>query len=537
MTRHARRANHMKPETNYAKSGDVHIAYQVVGDGPIDLVFVMGWVSHLDFLWDGPAVRFLTRLASFSRLITFDKRGTGLSDRTVELPTIEQRMDDVRAVMDAAGSNRAALVGISEGAAMCAVFAATYPERTAALVMYGAYAKREWHPDYPWAPTAVQRRAFYIAILQRWGGVVDLDTLAPSTAADESFRQWWAQYLRHSASPGAALDLARMNTKIDIRQVLPAIRVPTLILHRTSDLDIDVGGARYLAAHIPGANYVELPGNDHLVFAGDQEAVLAEIEQFLTGVRPIPEPDPVLATILYAEIVEAVVVAAQMGEVAWRQVLDGFERLANEEITRYRGQPVRRAVAGLVATFDGPARAIRCATAIVEYGQAHGLNIRAGLHCGECERHGHDILGTAPQVAARVMARASAGEVLVSSTITDLVAGSGLEFEPLRQRLVTGTDRALDLHRVVAGRTDSTVPATPLDERSNEGVHLSPREQEVAGLLGRGHSNREIADELSISIATVERHVANIFNKMGVHSRSQVAVWAAGKELPRPEGS
>lgn len=303
----------MEHETKYAKSSDVHIAYQVMGEGSLDIVFVMGWISHLDYFWEGPSAHFLTRLASFSRLIIFDKRGTGLSDRVAELPTIEQRMDDVRAVMDAAGSARAALLGISEGAAMCAVFAATYPERTAALVMYGAYAKRLWHPDYPWAPTPEQRNAFLDAIEHGWGGVVDLDTLAPSTVGDAPFRKWWSAYLQRSSSPGAALALAEMNTQIDIRHVLPAIHVPTLILHRTGDLDIDVGGARYLADHIQGSKYVELPGNDHLVFAGDQEAVLGEIEQFLTGARPVPEPDTVLATILIAEIVGAVATAARLG--------------------------------------------------------------------------------------------------------------------------------------------------------------------------------------------------------------------------------
>jgi pimeloyl-ACP methyl ester carboxylesterase/DNA-binding CsgD family transcriptional regulator len=528
-------AHPMQRETKYAKSGNVHIAYQVAGDGPINLVFVMGWISHLEHLWEGPGARFLTRLASFSRLITFDKRGTGLSDRTGELPTIEQRMDDVRAVMDAAGADRAALMGISEGAAMCAVFAATYPERTAGLVMYGAYAKREWHPDYPWAPTADQRQKFYEAIEQGWGGVVDLDTLAPSTAGDEPFRQWWARYLRQSASPGSAIALARMNTAIDIRHVLPAIRTPTLILHRTGDLDIDVGGARYLAGHIPGARYVELPGDDHLVFAGDQEAVLAEVEQFLTGVRPIQDPDRFLATILYTEIVEAVVVAARIGAVPWQHTLNTFELLATEELVRYRGQRVRRTASGFVAVFDGPARALHCATALVAQALALGLDLRAGLHCGECERVGDDIRGSAVQIAARVMTRASAGNVLVSSTITDLVAGSGFQFEPLHQRLVAGTDRALDLFRVITGTPSANEPVTPSDQRSSEGIQLSRREREVATLIARGLSNREIANDLSISIATVERHAANIFNKLGLRSRTQVAAWVANEGLLRTQ--
>jgi pimeloyl-ACP methyl ester carboxylesterase len=279
----------MRHETRYAKSGDIHIAYQIVGDGPLDLVFVMGWVSHLDYLWDGPSAHFLNRLASFSRLILFDKRGTGLSDRFAELPTIEQRMDDVRAVMDAAGVRRAALLGISEGGAMCTVFAATYPERTSALILYGAYAKRTRTPDYPWAPTVEQRNENLQRIEEEWGGPVNLHALAPSAARDERFRQWWATYLQRSASPGAAVALSRMNSQIDIRYILPTIRVPTLILHRSGDENIPVGGSRYMAEQIPGAQLVELPGIDHLVFAGDQEDVLGEIEQFLTGVRPTPE--------------------------------------------------------------------------------------------------------------------------------------------------------------------------------------------------------------------------------------------------------
>ncbi len=309
----------MRPQTKYAKSGNVNIAYQVVGTGTFDLVYVMGWVSNLDYFWAEPSVaRFFDRLASFSRLILLDKRGTGLSDRVPEseLPTLEQRMDDVRAVMDAVGSERAALFGVSEGGPMCALFAATYPARTISLLMYGSYAKRIWASDYPWAPTPVQRQKFYDAIAQGWGGVVDLATLAPSAMQDERFKQWWASYLRLSASPGAALALARMNTQVDIRHVLPAIRVPTLILHRTGDLDIDVGGSRYMAGQIPGAKYVELPGNDHLPWVGDQDMILDEVEEFLTGVRRGPEPDRVLATVLFADIVRSTERVAEMGTVA-----------------------------------------------------------------------------------------------------------------------------------------------------------------------------------------------------------------------------
>ena len=515
----------MVPEIRYAKSGDVHIAYQVVGNGPLDLIFVMGWISHLDYLWDGPGAPFLNRLASFSRLITFDKRGTGLSDRSGDLPTIEQRMDDVRAVMDAAGSKRAALLGISEGAAMCALFAATYPERTSALVMYGAYARRVWHPDYPWAPTIEQRQEFFDAIESGWGGVVDLDTLAPSTVDDESFRQWWARYLQRSASPGAALALARMNGEIDIRHVLQVIRTPTLILHRTGDLDIDVGGARYMAGQIPNATFVELPGDDHLVFAGDQESVLSEIELFLTGVRPEPEADGVLAAILCVEIVEAMVVAARMGDSAWRQAIVEHELLVNSALTQFRGRLVRRTATGFVAIFDGPARAIRCSLAIAAGSRAKGLNVRSGLHSGECDRDLSEMRGVAYQVAARVMSRANADEILVSRTVTDLVAGAGIRFFPVDRHLVTGRQRDLELFRVAESPTDDVEQRTTSRDSAVSANPLSPREREVANLIGGGMTNREIADELSISVATVERHASNIFTKLGMRSRSQVAGW------------
>ena len=393
-------------ETRYARSGDVHIAYQVVGEAPLDLVFVMGWVSSIDSYWAEPRVaRFLKRLASFSRLILFDKRGTGLSDRVTELPTLEQRMDDVRAVMDAVGSKRAALFGISEGGAMCAVFAATYPERTAALAIYGGYAKRLWAPDYPWAPTPEERQRFFDAIEQGWGGVVDIETLAPSAVGDEQFRQWWAAYLRRSASPGAALALARMNTEIDFRVILPMIRVPTLILHRSGDLDIDVGGARFMAERIPRARYVELPGDDHLVFVGDQEAILREIEVFLTGELPVPDSDRVLATLMITGIVGAAATAVRLGDAAWSEVVAAHDAMVREHLVRFRGREVRKTIGGFLATFDGPARAIRCASAIVEAARGLGISVRAGVHAGECEISNGELSGVAVQIAERVFDR------------------------------------------------------------------------------------------------------------------------------------
>lgn len=521
----------MRCDTRYARSGDVHIAYQVVGDGPLDLVFVMGWISSIDWFWAEPRVAsFLRRLASFSRLILFDKRGTGLSDRVAELPTLEQRMDDVRAVMDAAGSERAALFGISEGAAMCALFAATYPERTAALAIYGGYAKRLWDPEYPWAPTPAERQKFFDAIERGWGGVVDLDTLAPSTIGDEPFCRWWAAYLRRSASPGAALALARMNTEIDIRHILPAIRVPTLILHRTGDLDIDVNGARFMAERIPGAKYVELSGVDHLAFAGDQDAILREVELFLTGALPVPGLDRVLATLLFTGIVGAAATAVRLGEQAWGEMVATYDGLAREQLARFRGREVKKTISGFLAAFDGPARAIRCACAVVEAARDHGIAVRAGLHAGECETDGDALGGVAVQLAERVLERAGPGDVLVSSTVKDLVAGSGIEFKDAEVRLLTGPESGWHLYRVLHGRQPAR--DRPLaEETARPPTALSPREREVATLVARGLSNRQLGAELSISSTTAERHVANILSKLGYHSRTQIAAWAVAHGL------
>jgi pimeloyl-ACP methyl ester carboxylesterase len=421
-----------QPTTRYARTGTVSIAYQVVGDGPRDLVFVSGWVSHLEAGWDEPLLaRFRRRLASFSRLILFDKRGTGMSDRVPDanLPTLEQRMDDVRAVMDAAGSERAALFGHSEGASMAILFAATYPERTAALVTFGAFACRVWHPDYPWAPTREQRQKSFDVIQRDWGGEVDMSDLAPSLAHDDAFRRRLSTYLRLSASPGAALALSRMNTEIDVRNILPAIRVPTLILHRTGDLDANIEEGRYIAARIPDAKFLELPGPDHLPWVGDQGEVVDEIEEFLTGIRPAPQPDRMLATVLFTDIVGSTERAASLGDRAWRDVLDQHHASVRRELAHFRGQEITTTGDGFLATFDGPARAVRCAVAIRDRLRESGLEVRAGVHTGECERMGDNIGGLAVHIGSRVAGLAGPGEVLASSTVKDLVAGSGIVFE------------------------------------------------------------------------------------------------------------
>jgi len=399
------------PRVHYAHSGSVNIAYQVIGSGPLDLVFVMGWVSHLDYFWNEPSfARFLMRLSSMARLILFDKRGTGLSDPVPvnELPTLEQRMDDVRAVMDAAGSARAVLLGVSEGGPMCSLFAATYPDKTEALVMIGSYARRLRDADYPWGPTAAERDAFCHTLVDEWGGPVGVEERAPSMANDAEFREWWAAYLRMGASPGAAVALTRMNADIDVRAVLPSIRVPTLVLHRTGDRCLHVEEGRYLASLIPGAEFVALPGDDHLPFAGDQESVLAEIERFLALSRVRRTPAHLLATVLTVS--------------SSARIDNRFREIYAREIEWYRG--VRLAGEGFTAMFDGPARAVQCASAVA---LASGLPLRAGVHIGEIDPAATD--GEVMRITRQLAAAAAPGEVLVSRTIVDLVPGSGLHFD------------------------------------------------------------------------------------------------------------
>lgn len=419
----------MLPETRYAKSGDVNIAYQVVGKGPPDLVLVPGWMSNVDVFWEQPAVeRFFNRLASFARLILFDKRGTGQSDRVADLPSLEVRMDDVRAVMDAVHSERAALFGYSEGGPMCALFAATYPTRTTALIMAGSYARRTAAADYPWGLDEGQLHAFIDRAEREWGGTVGIEQRAPSMAHDERFRQWWARFQRMSASPAAAATLARMNGEIDVRHVLPAIRVPTLILHSVMDQTVNVGAGRYLAERIVGAKLVEMPGPDHVPWLSDAEIVADEIEELVTGARHIPEADRVLATVLFTDIVGATERAAKLGDRRWHDLLDDHHALVRRELTRFRGREIDTAGDGFFATFDGPARAVRCACAVSDAVRSLGIEVRAGLHTGECEVMGDKVGGIAVHIGARIAAHAAAGEVLVSNTVKDLVAGSGLSF-------------------------------------------------------------------------------------------------------------
>jgi pimeloyl-ACP methyl ester carboxylesterase/class 3 adenylate cyclase len=416
------------PETHYAKSGDVNIAYQVSGSGPRDLVLVPGFVSHLENDWDEPrSARLLERLGSFARLIRFDKRGTGLSDRPGGMPDLETRMDDVRAVMDEVGSRRAVLFGYSEGGPMSILFTATYPQRVESLVLYGTYAKRrDPDDDYPWAPTWAARQAYAAEIERTWAQDAVLATMSPN--ADVALSNWWRARARMSASPGAARDLILLNSQIDVRHVLPTISVPTLVMHRRGDHDSHFDEGRYMADHIPGARFVPLEGDDHVPFINPDQ-IVDEIEEFVTGVRPSAEPDRMLATVVFTDIVGSTEKAAALGDRRWGDLLASHNRAVREGLLRFRGHEVQTAGDGFLATFDGPARAIRFALGAAEAVRPLGLEIRAGVHTGEIELAGTDIRGIAVHIGARVAALAGAGEVVVSSTVKDLVAGSGIEFD------------------------------------------------------------------------------------------------------------
>ena len=422
----------MDPETHYARAGEGYIGYQVIGDGALDLVFMPSWSSNVDVMWeDATLARFLHRLGSFARLICFDKRGTGVSDPVAlaELPTLEQWADDVLTVMEAAGSQRAAFVGHAEGAPMAMLFAASHPERTTALVLTEAFARLQRDVDYPHGVPANRVTKLLRLYEERWGTGANIDQVAPSRAADPRFRRWYGRYERCAMGRGASTAVYGTTVLgIDVRPLLPTIHVPTLVLHSRGNRHIRCGHGQYLAAHIAGAKYVELAGEDHLFYSGDIDRRLDEIEEFLTGTRPAPESDRVFATILFTDIARSTERAAELGDRRWRELLDEHDARIRQELERHRGRLVNSTGDGMLATFDGPARAIRCGTAIIRSIREIGIDVRAGLHAGEVEQRGDDIGGIAVHLAARVMETAAPGEVVVSSTVKDLVAGSGLGF-------------------------------------------------------------------------------------------------------------
>jgi class 3 adenylate cyclase len=420
--------------TRYAMNGDISLGYQVFGDGELELLLTTGWVLPMELAWDDPAyVRFLERLGSFARVLLWDKRGTGLSDRFApgDLPTFDERVSDLLAVMDAAGFERPALFGLSEGALLSCLFAAKHPERTRSLALYGGWARTIVAPDYPWGPTREQFDGFVNAVTATWADATPLLRLwAADVQEDTALRAWWTRALHLGASPGAAVQWLRLTAEYDIRGALPSITVPTLVVHRSDDAIIPVVHGRYLANHIPGAKYVELPGANHLWWVGDHEQVLEPVQQFLTGSAPGPAPERVLTTLLFTDIVDSTRRASEAGDRRWRFLQSQHDRAVRSEIARHNGREVKAMGDGFLATFDGPTRAVRCAAAIRDAVVAIGIDVRAGLHTGEVELVGDDIAGIAVNIAARVCALAGPGEVLVSRTVVDLVAGSGLEFVP-----------------------------------------------------------------------------------------------------------
>lgn len=414
------------PTVKYAQSGDVDIAYQVIGDGPVDLVFMLGFVSNLEVIWEYPSyARVLQRLASFSRLILFDKRGTGLSDRRFGVPILEQRSDDIRAILEVVGSQQAAIFGFSEGGPMSLLFAAAHPERVSALILWGA---RAWNTEYrPEAQIAGKEPELLKAMRQEWGEPWAINGMAPSLADDAFFREWWAKYLRQGASPQEAYAVIQLYDEFDVRDILSTIHVPAMVLHRRNDRVVGVENGRYLAKEIPEAKYIELKGSDHLWWVGDT-SWLGDVEEFLTGIRPSKQPNRVLATVLFTDIVNSTQNALKRGDHQWRTILERHHHISEREITRFQGRAIKNTGDGFLATFDGPSRAIQCAQALREQVKRLGIEIRAGLHTGEIELIGDDVGGIAVHIAARVLSKAADDEVWVSRTVKDLVTGSGFRF-------------------------------------------------------------------------------------------------------------
>jgi pimeloyl-ACP methyl ester carboxylesterase/plasmid stabilization system protein ParE len=426
------------PDIQYAKSGGLNIAFSVTGEGP-DLVVAPGFISHLDIMWEEPSVvHFYSRLASFRRVVTFDKRGTGLSDPVMHAPTLEESVDDLRAVMDAAGCESADVVGISEGGTMATLMTASHPDRVKALVLYGTFSRLLRAPDYPLGVTEEQLSALVELSAKGWGEGIGLGGWAPSRRGDDELRRWWARLQRVAASPGMVRNIFALYPQLDIRDVLPAIQVPTLVLHRRDDRMVALEMGRYLADRIRGAKFVEVDGTDHLFFTGDADSVLDEIEEFLTGVRPLPAVERVLATVLFTDIVDSTKRAVELGDERWKELLGRHDAQVRRQLERFGGREVNTTGDGFLARFDGPARAIRCAIAIRDALRSLGLEVRAGVHTGEVELRDDDISGIAVHIAARVAAAAGAGEVLVSRIVVDLVAGSGLSFATRGEHVLKG---------------------------------------------------------------------------------------------------
>ncbi len=534
-----------RPETHYTRNDGVHLAYQVVGNGPVDLVYVAGFITNLELQWEDPAYRrLLEKFAGFSRLILFDKRGSGLSDPVAQVPSLEQRMDDVRAVMDAVESRQAFLLGASEGGAMSALFAATYPERTRGLILYGAY------PSYSFAHPLGEVREFLAAIDAEWGTGFLLRYFAPDFLSDPAVRSWWARFERLAASPGMAKQLVQMNASIDIGEVLSSIRVPTLVIHRRQDSRVPLRAGEFLANHIPGARLAVIEGVGHPIFLDAQDPIVEEVQTFVTGSRPSVArsgPDRVLATVLVAEVADAERSAAELGDTAWCGRLEAYRQHATQLLEEFQARPAAwsvRADGALVAAFDGPARAVRCAAALREAARGVlGRVLRCGLHVGEVaaglqeEQDGGAVGGLALHVALRIAALAKPGEVLVSGTLRDLVAGSGLRFRERDARLPLGPAAGgvrLQLLSLAADDRNGQEPARSEpagNATASEIAELTRRERQVLRLIARGLSNSAIGSTLGISENTVKRQAASVLMKLGVPTRAAAAALAARQGL------
>ncbi|MER9680200.1 alpha/beta fold hydrolase [Mesorhizobium sp. M0184] len=509
----------MRPiETRYALSGDVRIAYQVVGQGSLDLVFVPGFISNLDLHWEDEGyTRLLKRLSAFSRLILFDKRGTGLSDRVDahHLPSLETRMDDVRAVMDATGSGRAALLGASEGAPMAMLFAATYPERTRALALYGGYAH-----FHKWVMPPERLEAFIATAETAWGTGATLPHFAPGRVDDPRFATWWARFERLSASPTAAIALARMNAAIDVRGVLAAISAPTLLIHRRNDARVDPEASRFLARNIPNSRLVEVAGRDHPIWTGDVDRVADLIEEFLTGARAVAEAERVLAALLVTRIYDT----ARLGDRMWSERSQRFQETWRLLVGRHGGRPAGTHGELMMARFDGPARAVRCAAALRDAAQEIGVASAQGVHVGEVELRGPPT-GLTARVTMQLAAHAGRGDILASRLVADLAAGSGLHFNDAGRIALDELDEPLTL--VQATSEQHLEPACRPKAKAAEPAALTARESEVVNLIADGKSNAAIAAELGLSEHTVKRHVANILLKLDLPSRAAAAAFSA----------